>query len=138
MPHDDFSRSRRSLLQASGATLATTIAGTFTALHARHAAAATAGKQLASAASPYGPIAPAMDVSTGLELLQLPAGFTYKSYGWTGDPMGDGRPTPSNHDGMANVSTRRVGRSTENVLVRNHERSLDATADSTIHAPAMY
>jgi secreted PhoX family phosphatase len=139
MPHhDNVSRARRTLLQASGAAVASTIAGTLSALHTRHAQAATAGKQLASVASPYGPIAPAMDVSTGLELLQLPAGFTYKSYGWTGDPMADGRPTPSNHDGMASVLTRRAGRGTESLLVRNHERALDATVDATIQAPAMY
>lgn len=138
MPPDNISRNRRTLLQASGATLATTIAGTFSALHSRQATAATVGKQMSSAVSPYGPVAPVADMGTGLPLLQLPAGFSYKSYGWTGDTMNDGNPTPGSHDGMAAVLTRRVGRGTENVLVRNHERALVATPQDMVQAPAVY
>jgi len=134
---DHFSRSRRTLLKGSGAALASTFAGTMGALYSRNAEAA-AGKQLVSAVSPYGPIAPMSDLTTGIPVLQLPAGFTYKTFGWTGDPMIDGRPTPSNHDGMAVVETRRVGRSTEHMLVRNHERGLAATLDNAINAPANY
>jgi secreted PhoX family phosphatase len=51
--------------------------------------------------SPYGPIAPTADETTGLKLLQLPQGFRYQSFGWTGDLMSDGVVTPSSHDGMA-------------------------------------
>jgi len=51
--------------------------------------------------SPYGPIGPERDQATGLPLLQLPDGFRYWSYGWTGDLMSDGVVTPSLHDGMA-------------------------------------
>ena len=67
----------------------------------------------------YGPLRPARDKATGLTLLALPEGFEYLSYGWTGQTMGDGRPTPTDHDGMA-VCARRG-----NViaLVRNHELS---------------
>jgi uncharacterized protein len=68
----------------------------------------------------YGPLAPAKDHTTGLPLLQLPAGFEYVSFGWTGDLMSSGAPTPGNHDGMAAFAARH-GRV---VLVRNHE--LDA------------
>jgi hypothetical protein len=41
-----------------------------------------------------------------LPLLALPEGFSYSSYGWTGDPMSDSRPTPGSHDGMAVVGWR--------------------------------
>ena len=65
----------------------------------------------------YGPVAPVKDEATGLELIQLPAGFKYWSYGWTGDPMDDGTPTPAMHDGMGII--RSFGRWL--VLCRNHE-----------------
>ena len=98
---------------------------TLAALHARNAEAAACGSVSGQVAGPYGPIAPVADQSTGLPLLQLPAGFRYTSFAWTGDTMLDGRPCPSNHDGMAVVVTRRVGRSDEHVLIRNHERGSD-------------
>jgi secreted PhoX family phosphatase len=130
--------SRRRLLQQS-ARAAAGLAGTMASLHTRNAAAAAAGKQLAPAASPYGPIAPVDDRSTGLPLLQLPQGFSYQSHGWTGDPMSDGRPTPGSHDGMAVVqSSCRHGRGSELVLVRNHERGLVATPAETVMARARY
>ena len=53
--------------------------------------------------SPYGPIAPVNDLITGLPLLQLPKGFRYMSYSWTGDPLRDGTLCPNLHDGMAVV-----------------------------------
>ena len=53
--------------------------------------------------SPYGPISPVLDETTGLPLLQLPQGFRYMSYGMTGDIMSDGVATPSLHDGMSVV-----------------------------------
>ena len=49
----------------------------------------------------YGPLVAALDETTGLPLLDLPAGFRYMSLGWTGDPMLNGKPTPPAHDGMA-------------------------------------
>jgi secreted PhoX family phosphatase len=75
----------------------------------------------------YGPLRPTPDLTTGLPLLRLPRGFRYQSFGWTGDPMDDGTPTPDRHDGMAVVDV--VGRGprgagAELVLIRNHERSL--------------
>jgi uncharacterized protein len=70
-------------------------------------------------ASPYGPIAPAPDQSTGLNLLQLPPDFKYWSFGWTGDPLSDGTATPALHDGMAVV--RELGASGQLILCRNHE-----------------
>lgn len=127
---------RRSLLKGSGALATASFVGTLGALHARRAQAA--GRQQAPVASPYGPVAPVADQSTGLPLLELPAGFSYTSYGWTNDPLADGRPTPGNHDGMAVVSTRRVGRGLESALIRNHELGLVATAAEQIQAPRMY
>jgi uncharacterized protein len=70
----------------------------------------------------YGPIAPVVDRTTGLPLLKLPRGFSYQSFGWTGDVMDDGTPTPDRHDGMAVVETRRRHGGDELVLIRNHER----------------
>lgn len=66
----------------------------------------------------YGPLYPTKDETTGLPLLELPRGFRYVSYGWTGDQMTDGRPTPGAHDGMA-AFTRKDGKL---VIVRNHEQ----------------
>lgn len=60
---------------------------------------------------------PVKDDATGLELLQLPEGFRYVSFGWTGDPLADGRPTPGAHDGMAVIGNQN-GVLT---LCRNHE-----------------
>jgi hypothetical protein len=71
----------------------------------------------------YGPLAPVADRTTGLPLLRLPEGFGYQSFGWTGDVMDDGTPTPDRHDGMAVVDVRgRRGGGSELVLIRNHER----------------
>lgn len=66
----------------------------------------------------YGELVPVKDQTTGLELLNLPRGFEYLTFGWTGDAMSDGTPTPSNHDGMAAFRDRDRVR-----LVRNHEKS---------------
>src|SRR5689334_25405949 len=51
----------------------------------------------------YGPLLPVEDGTTGLPLIQLPDGFRYITYGWTGDPMKDARPTPAAHARMAVV-----------------------------------
>ena len=69
--------------------------------------------------SPYGPISPQLDETTGLPLIKLPDGFRYWSYAWTGDLMSDGVRCPNLHDGMAVVDTE--GESGRLILVRNHE-----------------
>jgi uncharacterized protein len=66
----------------------------------------------------YGPLVATPDQTTGLPLLHLPEGFTYLSFGWTGDLMSSGLPTPGAHDGMAAFHSRRH----RTRLVRNHER----------------
>jgi secreted PhoX family phosphatase len=69
--------------------------------------------------SPYGPISPKIDETTGLPLIMLPDGFRYMTYSWTGDVMSDGVRCPNLHDGMAVVDAE--GESGRLILVRNHE-----------------
>lgn len=68
---------------------------------------------------PYGPVSPRQDETTGLFLLQLPDGFRYKTYAWTGDTLSDGVRCPASHDGMAVVD--RGDEPDHVILVRNHE-----------------
>jgi secreted PhoX family phosphatase len=75
--------------------------------------------EAAAIASPYGPISPKPDETTGLPLIQLPDGFRYMSYSWTGDRLRDGTACPNLHDGMAVVDA--LGSSGKLILVRNHE-----------------
>jgi secreted PhoX family phosphatase len=74
--------------------------------------------------SPYGPLEPARDETTGLPLLYLPSGFRYRTYSWAGDKLKDGTPCPGAHDGMAVIEKR--ANSSEIVLVRNHEQNAGA------------
>lgn len=82
-------------------------------------------RQLAQAGAPvaastgagYGPLRPVRDETTGLPLLRLPQGFRYRSFGWVGEPLADGTPTPPAHDGMGVVRAR----GDRLTLVRNHE-----------------
>jgi secreted PhoX family phosphatase len=117
---------RRFLQGALGAGAGLALASPFTALGARAAGASAA----APIAGPgYGPLVPVPDQTTGLELLRLPRGFEYMSFGWRNDPMSDGTPTPSAHDGMAAFRDGDLVR-----LVRNHERGTGtpfASADAT-------
>jgi uncharacterized protein len=122
----DLIASRRRFLATGSASLAATpFIATLGVLQMRHAAAATGSS--AAVLGPYGPVAPVLDHTTGLPLLQLPEGFEYSSFGWTGDPMADGQPCPGSHDGMAVVGSNARGRGdVDVVLVRNHERGLGA------------
>nr|WP_259372726.1 PhoX family protein [Schlegelella koreensis] len=130
---------RRDLLKGGGAALAAAFGGPIAALAARVAEAAPGDACQAATASalldsPYGAPVPTPDQTTGLALIELPPGFTYKSYGWRGDPMSDGLVTPATHDGMGVVVQRRVGRSTEIVLVRNHEQTTSTNGADIIGA----
>ena len=64
---------------------------------------------------------PTKDETTGLELIRLPEGFRYFTYGWTGDPMDDGALTPPAHDGMGVIKAD----GDLLTLCRNHEVSDD-------------
>jgi uncharacterized protein len=135
MTTNENSASRRNLLKGLIGASALPFVGALASLQAREAAAANGATALA--ASPYGAIAPVNDITTGLPLLQLPAGFAYKSYGWRGDIMADGKTCPGGHDGMGVVVSRKVGRATELVLVRNHE--IGGTGPGNfLNAPAVY
>lgn len=64
----------------------------------------------------YGPIQPVAALNDGKVYLHLPAGFQYTAFGFTGEKMSDGAPTPGAHDGMAAFDVNGELR-----LVRNHE-----------------
>jgi uncharacterized protein len=106
---------RRSFLRSAVAGAA--LAGPLQALVAR----AEDGGSRGSESPDYGDLFPVNDENTGLPLLLLPAGFRYTSFGWTGDLMANGLPTPGAHDGMAAFR----GRRGHTYLVRNHEISSD-------------
>src|SRR5262245_2697000 len=80
----------------------------------------------------YGPLVEVPDLTTGLPLLMLPAGFVYRSFGWTGDPLSDGSPTPSAHDGMATFRFRRD----RALIVRNHEVGRGTPFGTATYDPA--
>jgi secreted PhoX family phosphatase len=116
---------RRHFLK-TGATGAASIA--FAALTVRKAGAAELPYT-----DDYGPVAPVNDLTTGLPLISLPAGFTYRSFGWLGQPMSDGKATPGAHDGMDVVAAK----GNQIVLVRNHELGSGSGANP-FTAPAAY
>jgi secreted PhoX family phosphatase len=107
--------SRRALLRGSGR-----LAGLGLVASSGVAFASLVGKSAgAVCVSPdYGSFEVTPDEATGLPLLKLPKGFRYKSYGWSGDPLVDGTPTPRRHDGMGVV----MANERYVVLVRNHEQ----------------
>ena len=66
----------------------------------------------------FGPLRPATDETTGLDLVKLPEGFRYRTFGWTGDAMPGDAVHPGTHDGMSVVS--QDGDIV--TMIRNHER----------------
>lgn len=105
-------RRRRNLIKGIGALSSFPLLAPLAALQAR-----AAGQETLLTDSAYGPLLPVKDRSTGLPLLRLPKGFTYASFGWTGDRMANGLSCPAKHDGMGVVSSRNG----EVTLIRNHE-----------------
>ncbi len=93
---------RRVLKGALGVGAGLALAGPFGALADRAAAAPSGGSPRRGRPhhGGYGELVPVRDQTTGLPLLNLPRGFEYLTFGWTGDVMADGRPTPGGHDGM--------------------------------------
>jgi secreted PhoX family phosphatase len=121
---------RRSFLRGAGVAALGAAAGSipFQALTAKTAAAEVVKFDFGAG---YGPLAAVKDQATGLELLQLPRGFEYISYGWTNDAMSDGVPTPSAHDGMGAF---RYGDRVH--IVRNHERGAAPAFTDPAYNPA--
>jgi len=132
VPMKHPSLSRRNFLVGSAGIAAVTIATVLAARRSRRMASGVAGSR--SVPGPYGPLRPVADLETGLPLVQLPEGFEYRSFSWSGDPMSDGAPTPDSHDGMGVIFAAQSGDEREIVLVRNHERE----HDTLIVAPALY
>jgi secreted PhoX family phosphatase len=112
---------RRSFLR--GTVAGAVAAVPFTALVTRAQEPAHRGGIRRGQTSGYGPLFPTPDRTTGLPLIALPEGFKYVSFGWTGDPLADGTPTPGAHDGMAAFA---AGKGLVR-LVRNHERGVGAS-----------
>lgn len=133
---------RRGFLKRGAAvTAGTVLASTGTHLLSTRAAMAAPGRRGQRLEAPnnggYGPLRPTADRTTGRDLLHLPAGFEYASFGHSatyaaalGLPTtgSDGHPTPGRHDGMAAFPT-----STGGVvrLVRNHEQGYATTDRAT-------
>ena len=130
----NFNQSRRSLMIGGSAAVAAAFGGPINimAKSALYRGQCLPGVASPLVDSPYGPTAPVNDLTTGLPLIELPVGFRYLSYGWTGDLMSDGLPTPGARDGMGVAVQRRIGVGNEIVLVRNHERSTSTSMASII------
>ncbi len=75
----------------------------------------------------YGPLVPDPN-----GLLDLPAGFQYRTFSLTGELMSDGNLVPGGHDGMAAFP----GPRNTVILVRNHELSPDS--DTQVIGPRPY
>jgi secreted PhoX family phosphatase len=126
---------RRGMLRGGAqAGLALSLGGVLSGLMSRQAIAATTTGQLEPAPSPYGPIFPVDDQNTGLPLIQLPRGFTYRTFSWQGDLMADGNRVKSAHDGMGVVSVGGPG-NRDVFLIRNHEVR---RSEALIAAPGQY
>jgi uncharacterized protein len=108
---------RREFLKGGAAVAAASLTGPMAFLHTKALAQGIGSLVGTRGISPYGPIAPAKDHATGLNLLMLPQGFQYWSMSWRGDRLNDGNICISGHDGMAIVDESR-GVFT---LIRNHE-----------------
>ena len=105
---------RRTFLSAAGAATAGAVVAGATGLGFDALGAAPAGavdRRRGPGPGPRRPVdltlVPVADQTTGLELIKLPGGFEYLSFGWTSDVMADGTPTPGAHDGMAAFRRRR-------------------------------
>lgn len=131
---------RRRFLQSSSALVgATALAGPLSFLHTKQLAAGV-GVCGTRGPSPYGPLKPAKDEATGLDLIMLPNGFKYTTFSWKGDLMDDGNLVPFGHDGMAvvgaaNPGGQPQGASQTYTLIRNHEVFYDGPTAHTPVAP---
>ena len=75
-------------------------------------------------------VQPGRDAVTGLSLIKVPPGFSYRALAWTGQTMTEGSATPGKHDGMG------WGQGQNGpVLLRNHEVTLGTPIGGS---PAVY
>jgi secreted PhoX family phosphatase len=82
--------------------------------------------------APYGPLRRVPD-QRGVEVLALPAGFSYVTFSHTGTKMSDGNPTPLALDGMGSFAGgRRHGRGRHDQLVRLIRNSEDRNPAGTV------
>jgi secreted PhoX family phosphatase len=124
--------SRRAFLAGSAGLGAVAIVTVLAARRSRRVRTSAGGST--SVPGPYGPLRPVADLATSLPLLLLPEGFEYRTFSWSGDPMSNGDPTPTLHDGMGVIAAEQRDGDAELTLVRNHERGFA----SPIAAPARY
>ncbi len=110
--------SRRELLKRSGITVGAGVMATPFSSFIFNQSLAKAEGISAQGENPFGPLGVVRDEATGLPLLQLPAGFRYQSFSWTGDIGDDGTINPGEHDGMAVTGVNAAG---ELIMIRNHE-----------------
>ncbi len=121
---------KRSAATAGGAAVATSALQRLT----EHAAVAAPARRRGSIppvamGEGYGPLARLAD-QRGQEVLALPAGFSYVTFGWTGSPLQEGAVHARSHDGMGSFA----GPDGTTRLIRNHEiRS--AAGDPTLGVP---
>ena len=113
---------RRSFLKGAGTLAGAAAAIPLSALSARAQEPSHNGGIRRGHTAGYGPLFPTPDQTTGLSLIALPEGFKYLTFGWTGDLLTNGMPTPGAHDGMAAFP---AGKGLVR-LVRNHERGAGA------------
>ena len=89
------------------------------------------GRGRRTSAEPYGPLRRVRD-QRGVEVLALPAGFSYVTFSHSGSTMSDGHPTPLALDGMgAFGGGRRHGKGRHDDLVRLVRNSEDRNPAGT-------
>jgi uncharacterized protein len=121
--------SRRRFIAATGALAGAAAVGAPGAALADRGSRRKQGRQQ----SGYGALNPVADGTTGEELLALPEGFSYRSFGREGEPMSNGKPTPGAHDGMATFP--HPSRRDWVLIVRNHEQNDGDPFVSPAYAP---
>lgn len=115
MPRSEFAR--RQFLSINGGAFGVAALCALACKTGSEESSGRAGSEGEREKAGYGPLRLANDEATGLPLLALPPDFRYLSFGWAGDPLTGGRPTPRAHDGMAAFD---AGGGLVR-LVRNHE-----------------
>jgi uncharacterized protein len=102
--------SRRGFMQGAAVLGATAFSWQFSDFVNRLSANEKAG-------ATFGALRPTKDEATGLEILELPEGFTYRTFDWAGQELTEGGKIPGAHDGMAVIASE----GDTVTLCRNHE-----------------